>query len=74
MLVPEKYEVAVRYDDFDDTNTPMAFDRRTLTFGLNRYVRGHDLKWQFNYAAAHKGGDEDGPYDAVVALGLTASF
>ncbi len=74
MIVPEKYEVALRYDDFDDTDTPLDRDRRTLTLGLNRYVDGHDLKWQFNYAAAHKGGDEDGPHDAVIALGLTASF
>jgi|GEM_PF-761238 len=74
MLVPHKYEVALRYDDFDDVSSPMDFDRRTFTAGLNRYVEGHELKWQLNVAAAHKGGAADGLHDLLIGLGLTASF
>jgi hypothetical protein len=77
MLVPDKYELALRYDDFDDVSRPLDYHRRTFTLGVNRYIQGHDLKWQLNYVAAHKGGSsalDDGPNDAIVALGLTASF
>lgn len=74
MIVPDKYELALRYDDFDDVASPMSFDRRTLTGGINRYLEGHAIKWQLNVAAAHKGGDADGLHDLVAAIGLTASF
>jgi len=74
MLQPDKVELAVRYDEFDDVHEPLDLRRRTLTLGINRYIEGHDLKWQLNYAAAHKGGDEDGLHDHVLALGVTASF
>lgn len=74
MIVPDKYEVALRYDDFDDQHGPMDFDRRTLTAGINRYIKGHAIKWQFNVATAHKGGEADGAHDFLAALGLTASF
>jgi len=74
MLQPDKYELAVRYDEFDDVHEPRDLRRRTLTVGINRYIEGHDLKWQLNYAAAHKGGRDDGLHDHVAALGLTASF
>lgn len=80
MLVPDKYELALRYDDFDDNSVGLpsdpgtVFDRRTVTVGINRYLQGHHLKWQFNYGYAHKGGIGDGRHDPVVALGLLASF
>jgi len=74
MLVQDKFELAVRYDEFDDVHEPEDFRRRTLTVGSNLYIEGHDLKWQLNYAAAHKGGDDDGLHDHVLALGVTASF
>ena len=74
MIVAERYELALRYDDFDDQKSPLNYNRRTLTVGINRYIEGHDIKWQLNYAAAHKGGEQDGLQDALVAIGLTASF
>jgi Phosphate-selective porin O and P len=74
MVVPEKYELAVRFDDFDDERAPQNYKRQTLTLGLNRYVRGHDLKWQLNYADARKSGVTDGPHERLLALGLTFSF
>ena len=80
MIVPEKYEFAIRFDDFDDNRTPLNYDRQTLTIGINRYIHGHDLKWQLNYADAAKNGVHsnplltDGPHEKILALGLTFSF
>jgi hypothetical protein len=49
-------------------------DRKTVSIGINRYLQGHDIKWQLNYAYSHKGGIVDGNHDPVIGLGLTASF
>jgi len=74
LLVPETYEVALRYDDFDDRSQPLDYDRKLWTVGLNRYIRGHELKWQLNYQYADFSGSEDGDSGSRIALGLTASF
>ncbi|MFT7670588.1 MAG: hypothetical protein ACI8X5_003298 [Planctomycetota bacterium] len=74
MLVPDKYEVALRYENFDDASAPLDFERRTFSAGINRYIEGHAIKWQFNIAAAHKGGNSDGQHDLLAALGVTLSF
>jgi hypothetical protein len=74
MVVPEKYELAVRYDDFNDSSGPLDYDRTQWTFGLNRYIQGHDLKWQLNYALADNGGADDGVDYSLFALGLTIAF
>ncbi|MCB9914720.1 MAG: hypothetical protein H6828_06160 [Planctomycetes bacterium] len=74
MIVPKTYELAVRFDDFDDRNTPLDFKRQTLSFGVNRYISGHDAKWQLQYSDARKSGLSDGPHEILVALGLTVSF
>ena len=74
MVVPEKYEVAVRYDDYDDNPAPLDFDRTQWTLGLNRYIQGHDLKWQLNYSRAKNGGTQDGKDYDFLAVGLTIAF
>ncbi len=74
MLVPETYEVALRYDDFDDRSQPLDYDRKLWTVGLNRYIRGHELKWQLNYAYFENGGSTGDDSGSSLALGLTASF
>ena len=74
MLVPDKYEVALRYDDYDDRDSPLDYDRKLWTVGLNRYIRGHDLKWQLNYAYLENGGNTGDESGSGLALGLTASF
>jgi hypothetical protein len=74
MVVPDEYELAVRYDDYDDKQAPLDFDRSQLTFGLNRYIQGHDLKWQLNYAIANNKGADAGPHYDILALGLTIGF
>lgn len=48
-LVPEKLQAVAKYDTFDP-NTDKENDRvHTWTLGLNYYIRGNDLKFQFNY-------------------------
>jgi hypothetical protein len=45
LMGESQWELAVRYDNFDDT-----FDTGKITFGLTRFSdRGHDGKWQLNY-------------------------
>lgn len=74
MLPNERWEVAMRYEDFDDNQMPMNFDRRQFTAGANYYVAGHDLKWQFNYAYLTNGGTDDFADSNFLAVGLTLAF
>lgn len=46
MLAPDEWEVAGRWEDFDDTN-----DSSMMSLGVNYYVEGHDVKWQLNYSS-----------------------
>jgi hypothetical protein len=63
MVVPEKYEIAVRYQDTDNID-----DDGEFTIGVNRYVVGHDVKWQLNFASADSD-DSEKEFD-VILLGL----
>ena len=74
MLPSDRWELAMRYDDYDDVQTPMNFDRSLFTFGANYYVSGHDVKWQINYAYGENKGIVDGPSTNLVAIGLTIGF
>jgi len=75
LLLPnERWELAMRYDDYDDTVQAADFDRSVFTAGANYYVAGHDLKWQFNYAYGRNGGADDGADANIVAVGLTLAF
>jgi len=40
----ELYEIGFRFDDYDD-----AANTTRYVFGVNRYVSGHDMKWQLNF-------------------------
>ena len=44
MVVPDQWEAALRFEDFDDTDNTTA-----LTVGVNWYRSGHAAKWQLNY-------------------------
>jgi hypothetical protein len=45
MFAPDEWEVAGRWEDFDDSD-----DSSMLSLGVNYYVEGHDVKWQLNYS------------------------
>lgn len=64
MLVPEKYEAAVRWQDVDD-----SFNTQAITLGVNRYIEGHDMKVQLNYI--DKSADSPAVDAQVIALGVT---
>ena len=51
-LFGEVYEVAFRYDDLDvgQTGNPVLYDTKRYNFGINRYIAGHDVKWQLQFA------------------------
>ena len=69
------WEVALRYQGLDDT--PMAgalagdFGESIASVGINKYVSGHDVKWQFQYAnQTFTTADDIG----VISLGLVLAF
>jgi hypothetical protein len=74
MFPNERWELAMRYEDYDDNQAPMDFDRSLFTAGANYYVAGHNLKWQFNYAYGRNGGGDDFADANIFALGLTLGF
>lgn len=59
------YEVAVRYEDFDD-----GAGGELIRAGVTRFLDGHGLKWNFDWAeTSSDGGDSD-----AITLGLTAAW
>ena len=67
MFVPEEWEGAVRYEDLDDDD-----DSTVLTVGVNRYVEGHDAKWQLNYSMVDS--DDDTIEADILALALVVTI
>lgn len=63
MLSPDQWEIAVRYEDLDDTN-----DTTRATAGLNYYMGGHNAKWQLNFATTDS--DNNAAEIDVIALAL----
>lgn len=66
-MFTDQYEVAARYQDADDPN-----DTTSWSFVVNRYVQGHDIKWQaeYNHIKTNSSvGDRD-----QFGLGLAVSF
>lgn len=46
MVVPDQWEAALRFEDFDDTDNTTA-----ITAGVNWYRSGHAAKWQLNWTS-----------------------
>lgn len=44
MLTPDTWEVGARFQDWDTSSSD-----RAIEVGVNYYIQGHDLKWQFGY-------------------------
>lgn len=63
----EHWEAAVRYEDYDEA----IKQREALSLGVNRYVAGHDLKWQLNYIDID---GEAGSDNEFIVLGSTLAF
>jgi hypothetical protein len=64
MITPNEYEVAFRYQDFDDSDDSSAW-----TVGVNRYVAGHNAKWTLQYSSSDS--DASTKEAKTIALGLT---
>jgi hypothetical protein len=70
-MFTEMYELAARYEDFDDTA-----DSTRYGIGVNRYIAGHDIKWTlqwFHINTDLQSGGIDFDRDQF-ALGLTVGF
>jgi hypothetical protein len=67
MFVPNQWEAAVRYEDFDDDQNTNA-----ITAGINWYQAGHAAKVQFNYSTVAS--DDSNNEIDMWQLGLTASI
>jgi hypothetical protein len=66
-MFTDQYEVAARYQDADDPNNTTEW-----SFVINRYVQGHDIKWQaeYNHIKTDSAfGDRD-----QIGVGLAVSF
>ena len=61
------FEVAARWEDSDNSNNEEA-----LTLGINKYVRGHDIKWQLSYTMFNTD-IADGDAD-ILSLALAMGF
>lgn len=73
-LFAEVWEVAARYEDYDADDSPTG--DTSYSVGLNRYIAGHDIKWQLQYQRVDTDFESDGVgYDRdVVSLGLVVAF
>lgn len=60
------YEVAARYQDADNDA-----DESLLSLGVNKYVKGHDIKWQLGWSMFDSDVSEDGD---IFSLGLALGF
>lgn len=67
MVVPDEWEVAARYEDFDS-----ATDTTAITVGVNWYHNGHAAKWHLNYITVTD--DVSANELDVVQVGVTAAF
>ena len=67
MLAPDEWEVIWRLDYLDPSD---GTNRNLQTFGLNHYIDGHDLKWQFSVTVD----ETEGPDTYFAGVSLFASF
>ena len=71
MLQPGKWELAVRFQDYDNA-TDTADSRTLLDVAINNYIDGHGLKWMVNMQT-----DDNGvslTSDTELTIGIQASF
>jgi len=84
MFIPDLVELAVRWEDFDDTrgagftNTgdpaDVDYDRKNLYMGLNYYVHGHDMKLHLGQLKESRDGFDDSDDITWWGVGMSLSF
>jgi hypothetical protein len=71
------YEVALRYDDYDNGATasnPAGPGTTRYNLAVNRYIEGHDIKWQLNYSSGSDDTLTGVTENDVIALGIAVGF
>ena len=66
MFAADAWEGALRFEDLDD-----AADTTIIIVGVNRYIEGHDAKWQLNYSTIES--DTSAAEVDVIAIALVVS-
>lgn len=66
-VMPDRLELAARYEDMDDSDNTTA-----ITVGANWYLQGHAAKWQANYVTTDS---DNTAFEAdIIQIGLTVSI
>jgi hypothetical protein len=68
MITPDEYEVAFRYEDSDNDD-----DETVIRVGINRYVKGHDIKWHLGWTSFSTDNTASDDVD-MITLGMGLSF
>ena len=63
----DQWEVGIRYEDWDDLASSSD-----ITIGVNRYISGHDVKWQLDWRSTSS--DLTAQEGDLITLGLVVSF
>ena len=66
-LIPKKLQPVLKYDFFDPDSGLDNTNVNTLTTGLNYYIKGDDLKLQFNYLFSDPTGQPNDTQDKFLA-------
>jgi hypothetical protein len=69
MLQPGKWELAVRFQDFDNATLTANSTTRT-DVAINNYIDGHSLKWMVNVQTETEGLNDN----SEITVGLQVSF
>ncbi|HEV7506215.1 MAG TPA: porin [Thermoanaerobaculia bacterium] len=65
-LVPDRFQIVVKYETFDPNDRKNADETNTATLGANIFFKGHDLKLMVNYLRTDLPGSQD-KQDKVIA-------
>jgi hypothetical protein len=68
-LFSDMWEGVVRYEDADDTD-----NSNQMTFGVNYYVSGHDIKWTAQYYTLSTDNAVYGGDVSVISIGVSLSM
>jgi len=80
MIVPDKWEVGIRFEEFDDAFAPASMSgarasANQVTFGVNHYINGtHNAKVSANYSHVHARSRALIDETDLFAVGLTLSW